>query len=145
MYWHQSKFWRSMVVAGIAVSAGLVLKLDSRAQTDKTPIVINDSTTANPPNVPMPPNVPNALGAEALAQREMAQAAAAGAPAVALGGGSRLDALVRGGFIPWDTARGIFITLSDTGDRITVWELGTDWSSAANFNVARSRVIAAGQ
>ena len=56
---------------------------------------------------------------------------------------SRLESLQNGGLIPWDTTRGIFLAVSDSGDRITLWNLGSDWDTNIQFNVTNSQVFVA--
>ena len=116
MRWHETKFWRAAAIAAMVLVAALIFQLDTVAQiTDEN--VISDTIIQAP--------------AQGSARRGRSSV-------------SRLDAMKAGGFIPWDTARGIFITLSDNSDRVVMWDLGSDWETSINFKVNNSTVFTAG-
>jgi len=126
MKWHESKFWRSVAIAGIALLAALILKLDTMAQD-------NDGT-------PNEPRIPTVIGGPTMTER----APAGRARATAGRAGDRLAALQAGGLIPWDPTRGLFLTVSDSADRIVLWDIGSDWETSINFKVNNSTVFNAG-
>ena len=59
-------------------------------------------------------------------------------------GGARLTELREIGLVPWDLARGTFVSASDQSDKIVVWDLGPDWQSSITFKVVKSKVHRAG-
>ena len=60
------------------------------------------------------------------------------------GASARLSDLRDVGLVPWDLARGTFVSASDQADRIVVWDLGPDWQSSITFKVVKSKVYRAG-
>jgi len=137
MAWHESKFWRGAAVAAIVVLAGTMLKMDSQAQRTRDGQSTDEPLQISTPDKPvLPEGFSTPLGA-APAQSTGSRRG------VGRSADGRLSALQAIGLAPWDTTRGLFVSLSDSGDRITLWDLGSDWESSINLRVVNGQTFSA--